>query len=312
MARQRGWQLLLRIEDLDTPRIHAGAAASVIDTLRWLGIDWDGWWASGANRDHLVQSEDLEPYRAAMRSLASRGLAYPCQLSRSEIEAAASAPQHGSHETPFPSSLRPSEAGQRFDFATLDSPGTGGAGGEGARPNWRLLVPPGSVAFDDRFAGSQSHDPAQIIGDFVIWTRRGQPSYQLAVVVDDHRQGVTEIVRGDDLLDSAARQLLLYRLLGLKPEPTYTHLPLVVGADGRRLAKRHGDTRVANYRDRGVPAEAIIGLVARWSGVSSPARRIMSASEFLREFDLSKMPRSPVTFTSEDDSWLLSQARAAG
>ncbi len=281
LARQSGWRLLLRVEDLDGPRIKPGAAEATIDTLRWLGIDWD--------EGPLIQTADPEPYRDAMRQLASRALAYPSDLSRSDLEAAASAPQEGSHEQPFPASLRPALHPRAFD---------------NEQTNWRFATPPQTVRFTDRFAGPQSSEPARTIGDFAIWTKRAQPAYQLAVVVDDARQGVTQVVRGDDLLDSAARQLLLYRALGLSPEPSYTHLPLVKGADGRRLAKRHGDTRLDTYRARGIPAERIVGLIAHWSGIPGP-RRPMSAAEFGAAFRLPTIPREAIVFTQEDDRWLL-------
>src|SRR5690606_23449738 len=132
-------------------------------------------------------------------------------------------------------------------------------------------------------------------GDFVIWTKRAQPAYQLAVVVDDHRQGVTDAIRGDDLLDSAARQLLRYRALGYAPAPAQMHLPLVVGDDGRRLAKRHGDTRVEHYRALGVPAERVVGLIARWSGVQED-RAPMSADEFVGAFNIERLPRAAAVF----------------
>jgi glutamyl-tRNA synthetase len=281
LARRHGWRIILRIEDLDGPRVKPGAIDATIDTLRWLGIDWE--------EGPLIQSANLEPYRAAMRILAGAGAAYPCDLSRSEIEAAASAPQEGAHEQPFPALLRPALVPRSFDREDT---------------NWRFATPSGEVRLGDAFAGPQAHEPASAIGDFVIWTKRGQPAYQLAVVVDDARQGVTQVVRGDDLLDSAARQLLLYRALSLATEPTYTHLPLVKGPDGRRLAKRHGDTRVEAYRARGVPSERVIGLIADWSGVPGP-RRAMKAMEFSAEFSLATMPREPTVFTPEDDRWLL-------
>lgn len=282
MARRRGWSVVLRIEDLDTPRIKPGAADATVETLRWLGLDWD--------QGPSVQSSDLEPYRAAMRLLASRAMAYPSELTRSQIEAAASAPQEGAHETPFPASLRPSLAPVEFDRDEL---------------NWRFATPEGPVPFDDCWAGPQAPEPARTVGDFVIWTRRGQPAYQLAVVVDDHRQGVNEVVRGDDLLDSAARQLLLYRALGLRPEPRYLHLPLVRGQDGRRLAKRHGDTRLDAYRARGVPAERVIGLLAAWTGIlPHGAPRPLSAAEFRDALDPALIPRKDVVFTPEHDAWL--------
>jgi glutamyl-tRNA synthetase len=176
--------------------------------------------------------------------------------------------------------------------------------------SWRLIVPDEAVEFSDIFAGPQRHFPSRTIGDFVVWTRRdrvrpGQPAYQLAVVVDDHRQGISQVVRGDDLLDSAARQLLIYRALSLAPEPAYTHLPLVRGTDGRRLAKRHGDTRLDTYRLRGVGPERVIGLIGHWSGVPGP-RRPMSALEFRQAFDIRTMSKDPITFTAEDDAWLAS------
>ncbi len=281
LARQRGWKIVLRIEDLDTPRVKPGAIAETIDLLTWLGLDWD--------QGPTIQSDDLTPYTQAMRSLASRGLAYPCELTRTQIEQAASAPNEGDTETPFPRSLRPPVQAQDF---------------EDTGTNWRLAVEQGRVAFTDALAGPQSLDPAREIGDFVIWTKRRCPAYQLAVVVDDDAQGVTQIVRGDDLLPSAARQLVLSRALNLAPEPTYTHLPLVRGSDGRRLAKRHGDTRLTHYRDRGVTPQRVLGLLASWSGVCEKPEP-MTARAFLDAFSLDTMPRTDVTFTPENDAWLL-------
>ncbi len=309
LARREGWRILLRIEDLDTPRVKPGAAEETVDILRWLGLDWDD------AAPPLVQSHDLEPYRRAMQTLAARGLVFPSPHSRRELEEAASAPQEGSGEVPFPRALRPADRPRTFADA-----------GE----NWRFALPDdAAVAFTDRFAGEQRIDLSAEadasaggadegngagsgagwgvgwgVGDFIVWTKRSCPAYQLAVVVDDHRQGVTRIVRGDDLLGSAARQLLLYRALGYAPEPEYTHLPLVRGEDGRRLAKRHGDTRLAHYRALGVPPERIVGLCARWCGCN-PEARPMDAAEFAERLDLGTMPRGDVTFTREDDRWLL-------
>lgn len=303
LARKSHWRVVFRIEDLDTPRIKPGAIEGIAGTLAWLGIDWDPPLV-GPPDSPLIQSQDLEPYRDALRSLAERGLAYPCELTRAQIEAAASAPQEGSHETAFPQSLRPSIAGAPMDFDRAQSDARARDGGVA---NWRFLCPRGEVAFEDRFARAQSFDPSEIIGDFVLWTKRDLPSYQLAVVVDDDRQGVTQIIRGEDLLDSAARQLLLYRALQLGPEPTYWHLPLVIGTDGKRLAKRHGDTRIDHYREKGVPAEAVIGLIASWT-IPGTERSLLSSAEFKDRLDPATMRRTSVVFTHEDDAWLLSQA----
>lgn len=278
LARRRGWKILLRIEDLDGPRVKPEAVDGLRRTLEWLGLDWD--------EGPLIQSSDLEPYREAMKRLAAEGAAFPCARTRGEL-AAASAPQEGVHETRYPRELRPASWEREFR--------------EGV--NWRFLAPEAPVPFTDAVHGPQEVCLATLVGDFTVWTKRAVPAYQLAVVVDDHRQGVTQVVRGDDLLDSAARQLLLYRALGLGPEPAYTHLPLVRGPDGKRLAKRHGDSRVDGYRESGVPPERLIGLLAGWSGLE---RLPMSAAEFRDSFELSKMPKSSVVFTPQDDAWLRS------
>lgn len=308
LARTLGWKIVLRIEDLDTPRTKPGATQGIVETLAWLGMDWD---ADDAHAGGvLVQSVDLQPYREAMGRLAERGMAYPCQLSRADVEAAASAPQEGARESPFPASLRPAEAGSPLDFDAVQRAWMarhGGVGRDAASTNWRVACPTGTWRFEDQIAGAQAFDVGAIAGDFVLWTKRDQPSYQLAVVVDDERQGVTDVVRGADLLDSAARQMMLREALGFRREPTYWHLPLVVGADGKRLAKRHGDSRVETYRAQRVPAEAIVGLIGYWS-IPGLGRGCMTADEFAARYDSRSMSRKPVVFSHEDERWLLSQS----
>jgi len=283
IARNRGWMLIMRMEDLDGPRIKAEAARQALDDLAWLGIDHDG--------PVIYQSADPQPYRAAMHRLAGQGMVYPCALTRKQIEQAATAPHRDDHELRYPPELRPDEGGQPPVMDFVDE-----------KTNYRLVVPDEAISFEDRFAGPQTFHPFNAVGDFVVWTKAGQPSYQLAVVVDDHRQGVTDVVRGDDLLPSAARQQLIYRALGWTP-PRWWHLPLVLGPDGRRLAKRHGDTRIAHYRGLGVPAQRIIGLLAWWCGaVEQPEE--MSAEQFRRMVSLDALPREPVTFTEDAERWL--------
>lgn len=280
LAKKKNWKIVLRVEDLDTPRVKPGVVEQTIETLVWMGLDWD----SGP----IIQSDDLPHHHAAMESLADKQLVYPCELTRSQIEAAASAPNEGDHETRFDPSLRASSIP-----ATFYDAGT----------NWRLIVEPGSIEFCDSFLGNQSIDPSATIGDFVVWTRRGCPSYQLAVVVDDHNQGITHIVRGDDLLDSTVRQISLQRALGYSNMPTYTHLPLIRGQDGRRLAKRHGDTRIDHYRSKGMTLERLIGLLGYWCGLTD-SRTKMSPDDFLAGFNLDTLPSKDIIFTPEDDQWL--------
>ena len=249
LARQRGQRVLLRIEDLDGPRIKRGTDRLAMDTLAWLGIDWD--------EGPIYQSSDLEPYRQALEGLRERGLIYPCDATRKEIEAAQSAPHRDEHELRYPGTNRPEAVQSLEELPPLLSED---------EHAWRVIVSEGSIDFVDELHGQQAIDVQQQVGDFVVASKAGMPAYQLAVVVDDARQGVTDVVRGDDLLNSTARQVLLQRLLGLGEPPRYCHVPLVVGEDGRRLAKRHGDTRLAKYRESGVAPERVVGLLAKWSG----------------------------------------------
>ena len=241
-ARSRGGQVVLRMEDIDSPRVKPGAAHQALEDLRWLGLDWDG--------EPVVQTQRLAAYQKALNALKADELVYPCTCSRADVERAASAP-HLEHE----SSAYPGVcAGRRVaDAASLQD----------RQFAWRFRVPGQAIVFLDVFRGPQAVNPATNGGDFVVWKSAGTPAYQLAVVVDDAAQGVTEVIRGDDLIPSTPRQLLLYHALGLTP-PQFGHVPLVVVPDGRRLAKRHGDTRLGALREAGVRPEMVIGLLA-WS-----------------------------------------------
>ncbi len=316
LARQRDWDIVLRIEDLDGSRIKPDAAAEAIDVLAWLGLDWD----EGPHE----QRAELAPYREALAALAAAGEVYPCRCTRREIEAASlSAPHADEHELRYPGTCRPrqplSPEGRGWvRGGALDFPKQSGSDADPTAPQipplappfkggelgaaWRLCVPEGVAEFDDAFAGRYRHDVQTATGDFLVATKEGLPSYQLAVVIDDARQRIDHVVRGDDLLASTLRQRLLQERLGLAPPEEYIHLPLVVGPDGRRLAKRHGDSRIAHYRALGVSAERIIGLVAEWCGLGP--RREMTACEFAREFLLERMPHERVVFTAADDQWL--------
>src|SRR3954447_1163354 len=223
LARQNGWKIILRIEDIDGPRVKAGADTQAIEDLRWLGIDWD--------EGPIYQLPRMPMYRAAIEQLVEMKLAYPCICSRKEVESAASAPHAEDGATIYPGTCR-------GRFASIDE----AKAASGKEPAIRFAVPDAVIEWTDLFAGTAAINPAHELGDFVIAKADGTPAYQLAVVVDDAAMGITNIVRGDDLLDSTPRQILLYEALGLSNRtPTYYHLPLVVGTDGRRLAKRHGD-----------------------------------------------------------------------
>ncbi len=279
-ARSRGGRVVLRIEDIDSPRVKAGAAESACEDLRWLGLDWDG--------PPVVQGTRLRLYRHALERLRSQELVYPCTCTRSDVALAASAPHEGREGAVYPGTC----AGRRAaDADSLREPYC-----------WRFRVN-SSPPFEDFFLGPTSVDLRRAGGDFVVWRVPratgidSLPAYQLAVVVDDAAQGVTEVIRADDLVPSTPRQILLYRALGLAP-PGFGHVPLVVGPDGRRLAKRHGDTRLSALRSAGVSPERLLGLLA-WSCGWLDEVRAVTAVELLRVFRLDAIPRRPFVLTDD-------------
>lgn len=279
LARRNGWHIILRIEDLDGPRIKKEADQEAIEDLLWLGIDWD----SGP----IYQSPRGAHYQKALKQLLQTSQAYPCICSRSEAERAASAPHAEDGASVYPGTCQ-------GRFATMAE----AAAHSGRPPAIRFAVPPGVIELDDQFCGRRSWDVARELGDFVIAKADGQAAYQLAVVIDDADMGVTQVVRGDDLLDSTPRQMLLYRALEWADRiPRYTHLPLVRGADGRRLAKRHGDTRLSHFRRSGVTAGQILALLAGWCGMNNAQPR--TAADLLPHFDLCHIPRNDIIYNQE-------------
>jgi glutamyl-tRNA synthetase len=228
----------------------------------------------------------------AVQKLLNEGLAYPCVCSRKEVDAAASAPHAEDGAAVYPGTCR-------GRFASIEE----ARRQSGREPAIRFRVPDESVEFDDVVRGRQRFDVARQLGDFVIAKSDGTAAYQLAVVIDDAEAGVTDVVRGDDLIDSTPRQILLYRALGMIDRiPRYTHLPLVVGTDGRRLAKRHGDTRLSTYRAAGVSAGTILAMLARWSGINAPAH-VSGARDLLHGFDLRNIPSNPIVFDPAAPTW---------
>lgn len=250
-ARTNRGKLLLRIEDLDTPRTKIGAESMVFEDLEWLGLDWD---RSEVPLGFIRQSERTNRYAEVLQQLKSRELVYPCTCTRSEIEQAATAP----HETFLDGTVYNGKcAFHRVDDALeLEQ--------RGAKFAWRFRFRPGLLtSWIDQYAGPQMLIPSQVLGDFVIARNYGPVAYQLAVVVDDHDSDINFVVRGNDLIYSTYRQLAIYDALGWDP-PSWVHLPLVVGSDGRRLAKRHGDSRLKFYREQGMKPEDLLGALA-WS-----------------------------------------------
>lgn len=242
-VRERGGTLVLRVEDLDRERCKPAFADALMEDLRWLELRWQEGPDVGGPCGPYRQSERLPLYRAAWDRLAADGLIYPCTCTRRDVERALGAPHAGEHEPVYPGTCRPPVPTpvERRDPAGV---------------NWRFRVPTGeTVRFLDGAAGPQSYEAGRDFGDFILWRRDDLPAYQLAVVVDDARMGITEVVRGADLLESTAQQILLYRALENQP-PVFYHCPLVTDAGGQRLAKRTGAHSLRALRTAGFdPAE---------------------------------------------------------
>jgi len=278
-ARQAGGTILMRIDDLDGPRVKKGREQQALDDLTWLGLDWDEADAT------LRQSERASVYDEAIRALLDAGLAYPCVCTRSEIAAAASAP-HGPEGPRYPGTCR-----GRFATPRDAESATGRA------PALRFAAPHGEVTFEDQLFGTQTFSPAEETGDFPIRKRDGTAAYQLATVVDDVATGIDLVIRGADLLASTARQIQLIAALRLRV-PAYLHLPLVVGPDGRRLAKRHGDTRLAALRGAGWSAHRTVGWLAATAGLAAPGEEL-AARALVERYDPAGLSAETVVVNPE-------------
>jgi glutamyl-tRNA synthetase len=285
-ARAVGGAYVMRVEDLDAARVRAGLEARILDELRWLGLDWDEGPDVGGPLGPYRQSERRADYAAALARLRAAGLVYPCFCSRAEVAAAAGAP-HG-----------PSDEGPRYPGTCAALPAEEARRRSASRPpSWRFRAAPGPVGFVDGVHGPRSVDVAAEVGDFVVARADGVPAYQLAVVVDDAAMGVTDVVRGDDLLASTGRQLRLYAALGLAA-PRFAHVPLVVGEDGERLAKRHGALSLGELRAGGADPREVVGLLAALSGLAGEGARV-SPAELVVGFSLAQLPRAPAVLRPE-------------
>jgi glutamyl-tRNA synthetase len=278
-ARDAGGTLVMRMEDLDPDRSRSSYAEAAIEDLRWLGIRWQ----EGPDLDRQDDTGPFEPYvqsrrravyLAAWRTLSRRGFLYPCRCSRKDLETALAAPHEGDpacsqssaevepldDEPVYPGTCRPGVSrGLGNGVSQIPCPDTGEiTSPEGV--NWRFRVPDGeAVEFEDLNLGPQRFVAGRDFGDFVVWRRDGVPSYQLACVADDAAMGITEVVRGADLLKSTARQILLNRALGYR-DPAWYHCGLVVDQNGRRLAKRHDALSLRVLRQRGfTPMDILFG-----------------------------------------------------
>jgi glutamyl-tRNA synthetase len=270
-ARSAGGQFVLRIEDLDRPRVRPGAAEGMLRDLRWLGLDWDEGPDIGGTHAPYAQSERQALYEQSLRRLQEAGLLYPCYCSRADIASAASAPQ-GDEGPRYPGTCRHLGEAQRRQHEANHR-----------RPSLRFRVPDERiVTFDDLLPGRQRQHVQRAAGDFIVLRADGIFAYQLAVVVDDALMRINQVVRGADLLSSTARQILLYEALGF-PIPTFAHVPLMLDAGGQRLAKRAGSAGLEALRAAGASPARVVGELAASCGLVEAGAQI-SAKELAEQY----------------------------
>ena len=276
-VRSQGGTMVLRLEDLDRARCKPAFCAGVEEDLRWLGLDWDeGGLGGGAL---YRQSLRDEAYRAALEQLAAKDLLYPCFCTRGQLHAA-SAPHRSDGDVIYPGTCRELTDEERAERAKMRKPAV------------RIRVPDEEIGFVDRLQGAYSENLAQMCGDFILRRSDGVFAYQLAVVMDDAAMGVTEVVRGQDLLTSTPRQIYLQRLLGFDT-PSYCHVPLLCAADGRRLSKREADLTLQALRKNGVAPETIVGRLAHAAGLIDRPEPI-TPRELVPLYAVEKLPRADI------------------
>jgi len=273
-CRQAGGRLILRMEDIDPARSTAAFAAGIVEDLRWLGLDWD--------EGPVAQSGRFALYASALEKLKALGRVYPCYCTRRELRDLAGAPHVDDRGAPYPGTCRHLSAAARAEREAA-----------GRRPCLRLNTEGlGPYTFTDAVLGPRKLSPEESGGDFALRRSDGVWAYQLAVVTDDALMGVTQVVRGEDILASTPRQLALSELLGYRP-PSYAHIPLLCDAAGERLAKRHQSLSLRALRASGWDPRAIVGRLAALAGLI-PAPRAAAPADLLGVFALEKLPRHPV------------------
>jgi len=281
-VRSAGGIFVLRLEDIDRPRCRREYAETIIEDLRWIGIDWDEGPDVGGTHAPYVQSERLHTYEEAMNKLLAAGHLYPCFCSRAKLMEIASAPHGISSEGPvYPGTCRALTSEEIAVRAKLKT------------PSYRFRMPDKPIVFEDGVYGEQRFAPAYG-GDFIVKRADHIHAYQLAVVVDDAAMGITDVLRGADLLDSTPRQIVLYEALGLTV-PTFTHIPLLHMNQHEKMSKRHqeGATSIVHMRRAGVRREKLNGWLAFLYGqIEKPEQ--LSPDELLAHFDIKRVPNRPV------------------
>ncbi|MDN0064122.1 glutamate--tRNA ligase [Collinsella ihumii] len=293
-ARANGGTFILRIDDTDPTRSTAENTQVILRAMRWLGLDWDEGPEVGGDFGPYAQTERLDLYREAAERLLSEGKAYPCFCTPEQLEADRKAAQE--RKDPF----------QGYQRRCRNIPADEArARMEAGEPyTLRIKVPEdrGDVVIDDAVHGKVVFD-AKELDDFVIFRSDGTPTYNFATVVDDALMGITHVIRGDDHLSNTPRQVMVYEALGA-PVPTFAHISMILGADGKKLSKRHGATSVEEYRDAGYLSDAFVNYLALLGWSLDGETTVIPRDVLAREFSLERISKNPATFDPKKLDWM--------
>lgn len=293
-ARSQGGDFILRIEDTDPERSTEENTQIILRALRWLGLDWDEGPEVGGATGPYFQTQRAATYDAALHALAEKGAAYPCFCSKERLDACrAEAEKTEGGYSGYDGYCR--------NISVADAEARIKAG----EPHvWRLKVPEshGPITFIDAVYGEVSF-PADVMDDLILVRSDGSPTYNFAVVCDDANMGITHVIRGDDHLSNTPRQILMYEALGFDV-PTFAHLPMILGSDGKKLSKRHGATNVEDYRDRGFLPDAMVNYLALLGWSLDGETTVISRDVLADEFSLSRISKKDAVFDEEKLMWL--------
>jgi glutamyl-tRNA synthetase len=293
-ARRHGGVFVLRIEDTDVERSSADMVTGILDGLRWLGIDWDEGPEVGGPHAPYFQSERGQRHRAAAGRLVEQGRAYYCFCSPDRLREEREKAEARGEAWQYDRACLALDAGRVTQLVA-----------EGAPKAVRFKVPDGKTAFDDAVKGRIEFDSANI-EDFVIVRSDGHPLYHLSVVVDDVDMGITLVIRGDDHISNTPKHVLLFEALD-SPVPRFAHVPLILGADKKRLSKRHGATSVTEYRNQGYLPAAVVNFLALLGWSPGDDRELMSKAELIESFTLEGISGGNAVFNTEKLDWMNGQ-----
>lgn len=290
-ARRHGGTFVLRIEDTDQERSTPESVRGILDSLRWLGLDWDEGPEKDGEAGPYFQSERKEIYRAELARLVAAGKAYPCFCTAEQLAARRKEAKIAGRPLGYDGRCR------RLTEAEKDK-----LREEGVPAAMRLIVPDGETTWKDLVRDHVTFQNDQF-GDFVIFKSDGFPTYHFAVVVDDAAMGITHVIRGDDHISNTPRHLMIFEALG-KEVPLFAHVPIILGSDGGRLSKRHGATSLGQYSEEGYLPEAMVNYLALLGWSTSESRQTFTLEDLIAEFDLARVSGSSATFDPEKLLWL--------